>query len=68
MLGAFEYIGFPEIKRVCVLSSTKQLVRIPSLPVVIPVAQIGLMGSVYCTVALALERFLAVCYPFLPRR
>jgi hypothetical protein len=35
---------------------------------VIPVAQIGLMGSVYCTVALALERFLAVCYPFLPRR
>ena len=68
MLGAFEYIGFPEIKIICVLFSSKQLVRIPSLPVVIPVAQIGLMGSVYCTVALALERFLAVCYPFLPRR
>eukprot|EP00095_Tigriopus_kingsejongensis_P005175 maker-scaffold237_size242172-snap-gene-1.31 protein:Tk05175 transcript:maker-scaffold237_size242172-snap-gene-1.31-mRNA-1 annotation:"fmrfamide receptor" len=45
-----------------------QMVRIPSLPVVIPFAQIGLMGSTYCTVALALERFLAVCYPFLPRR
>ncbi|TRY79944.1 hypothetical protein TCAL_06554, partial [Tigriopus californicus] len=45
-----------------------QLVRIPSLPIVIPFAQIGLMGSTYCTVALALERFLAVCYPFLPRR
>ena len=45
-----------------------QLVRIPSLPVLIPLAQIGLMGSVYCTVALTLERFLAVCYPFLPRR
>ncbi len=43
-------------------------VRVPSLPVLIPVAQIGLMGSVYCTVALALERFLAVCYPFLHRR
>ena len=45
-----------------------QLARIPSLPYVIPIAQIGLMGSVYCTVALAVERFLAVCYPFLPRK
>lgn len=45
-----------------------QLLRVPSLPYVIPIAQIGLMGSVYCTIALALERFLAVCYPFLPRR
>lgn len=45
-----------------------QLVRLPSLPYMLPVAQIGLMGSVYCTIALALERFLAVCYPFLPRR
>ena len=45
-----------------------ELSRTPSLPVLIPVAQISLMGSVYCTIALALERFLAVCYPFLPRR
>ena len=44
------------------------LARVPSLPYVIPIAQIGLMGSVYCTVALALERFFAVCYPFLHRR
>ncbi len=48
--------------------SYDQAARVPSLPIVIPIAQIGLMGSVYCTVALALERFLAVCYPFLPRR
>jgi hypothetical protein len=33
-----------------------------------PIAQIGLMGSIYCTMALALERFFAVCHPFLPRR
>jgi hypothetical protein len=26
------------------------------------------MGSIYCTVAMALERFFAVCHPFLPRR
>lgn len=48
--------------------SYDQLARTPSLPYVIPIAQIGLMGSVYCTVALAIERFLAVCYPFLPRK
>ena len=48
--------------------SYDQLARIPSLPYLIPIAQIGLMGSVYCTVALAVERFLAVCYPFLPRK
>lgn len=49
-------------------SGYNQASRLPSLPILIPIAQIGLMGSVYCTVALALERFLAVCYPFLPRR
>ena len=41
---------------------------IASQPVMIPVAQIGLMGSTYCTMALTIERYLAVCYPFLPRR
>ena len=45
-----------------------QAFLIPSQPLVIPVAQIGLMGSVYCTMALTIERYLAVCYPFLPRR
>ena len=45
-----------------------QAFLIPSQPVMIPVAQIGLMGSVYCTMALTIERYLAVCYPFLPRR
>lgn len=45
-----------------------QLIRIRSLPVVIPIAQTSLMGSIYCTVAMALERFFAVCHPFLPRR
>ena len=45
-----------------------QLIRIRSLPVVIPIAQTSLMGSIYCTVAMALERFFAVCHPFLPRK
>lgn len=39
--------------------------RIYMLPVLLPLAHVGLMGSVYCTLALTVERFLAVCYPFL---
>ena len=34
------------------------------VPVVIPVAQICLTGSVYCTMAIAVERYLTVCKPF----
>jgi hypothetical protein len=49
-------------------TTTPQAVKIHTLPFVIPIAQMGLLGSIYCTVALALERFLAVCHPFLPRR
>ena len=42
--------------------------RVIILPYIFPMAYIGLMGSEYCTVAIAVERFLAVTYPFLPRR
>lgn len=42
--------------------------RVYSLPYMLPIAHIGLMGSVYCTLALTVERFLAVCYPFLKHR
>ncbi len=38
------------------------------LPFLLPLAHISLMGSVYCTLALTIERFLAVYYPFLPHR
>ena len=51
-----------------VLTGYDQFIRIRSLPYVIPIAQTGLMGSIYCTMALTLERFFAVCHPFLPRR
>ena len=43
-------------------------VRVLALPYIFPLAYIGLMGSVYCTIAIAVERYLAVTYPFLPRR
>jgi hypothetical protein len=42
--------------------------RVHMLPYLLPLAHVGLMGSVYCTVAIAIERYLAVTYPFLPHR
>ena len=42
--------------------------RVLVLPYIFPLAYIRLMGSVYCTIAIAVERYLAVTYPFLPRR
>ena len=48
--------------------SYDQWLRKRSMPIVLPVAYTALMGSVYCTVALAIERCLAVRYPFLRRQ
>ena len=36
------------------LTGYDQFIRIRSLPFVIPIAQTGLMGSIYCTMALTL--------------
>ena len=36
------------------------------LPYLLPLAHIAILGSVYCTLAMTIERFLAVHYPFLP--
>lgn len=38
------------------------------LPYILPVAHVGLMGSTYSTLVLGIERYLAVCHPFLSRR
>merc|ERR1719204_1090979 len=38
------------------------------LPHMVYVIHMALLGSIYSTVALAVERFIAVCYPFLKYR
>jgi hypothetical protein len=38
------------------------------LPYLLPAAHIGLMGSIYCTLALTVERYIAVCHPFVSHR
>ena len=35
-----------------------------SMPYSLPVAHIGMVGSLYTSLALSLERYLAVAYPF----
>jgi hypothetical protein len=34
------------------------------LPFVLPMAQIGLTGSIYFTMAITVERYVTVCHPF----
>nr|XP_040568983.1 uncharacterized protein LOC121118465 [Lepeophtheirus salmonis] len=46
----------------------KNSYRLHLLPWTLPLAHISLMGSVYCTVAITIERFITVCYPFTAHR
>ncbi|TRY71961.1 hypothetical protein TCAL_14087 [Tigriopus californicus] len=45
-----------------------QVYRVYMLPYLLPLAHVGLMGSVYCTLAMTVERFITVCHPFWRRR
>ncbi len=41
-----------------------QNVKLYLLPYLLPIIHVALVGSIYSTVALALERYITVCHPF----
>ena len=43
-------------------------VKIYLLPYLLPIIHIALLGSIYSTVALAAERYITICHPFLRYR
>ena len=43
-------------------------VKLYILPFILPIIHIGLIGSIYSTVALAVERYITICHPFLRYR
>ena len=40
-------------------------VKLYMLPYALPIIHMALLGSIYSTVALAAERYITVCHPFL---
>ena len=43
-------------------------VKLFILPYMLPIIHIALLGSIYSTVALAAERYITICHPFLRYR
>ena len=43
-------------------------VKILLLPYILPIIHIALIGSIYSTVALAVERYITICHPFMRYR
>ena len=43
-------------------------VKVYILPYILPIIHIALLGSIYSTVALAAERYITICHPFMRYR
>ena len=45
-----------------------RVARVLLLPFLLPVVHVALVGSIYSTVALAVERYITICHPFVRYR
>ena len=43
-------------------------VKLYLLPYILPIIHVALLGSIYSTVALAAERYITICHPFMRYR
>ena len=43
-------------------------VKLHILPYMVPIIHMALLGSIYSTVALAVERYVSICHPFVRYR
>ena len=49
-------------------SDFSRTARVVQLPFLLPIIHVALVGSIYSTVALVVERYITICHPFVRYR